>query len=348
MKRGQNQGTVYKVKDGRDKPYLVYTPSYIDNNKRKRKLLGSFATKTEAENYLNNYIAGNKNKKHITLKDIYNIIYKEKVNNNIPENTLIVYRKTAKTLESLFNTPINSIKYKDLNEKLSGYTKPTFLQFKMVLNTIFEYALKNEIIDKNIVSLLSSKGQKTPKKREQSVFTYEEIEKLWDLLNKGDIYAKRHARLLLILLYTGCRVSEILNMKRADVHLKEDYMFVRDGKTESSIRKVYIHPKIKHIIKYLLNNNYGDSTKLMDYNSAKCISIISAINTYIKKLGMNHSTHSCRHTFLSRAFVMALQDKVNFAIIDLACGHKQKSVAMDYYIHLSDDIIKNELFKIDY
>ena len=58
--------------------------------KRKRKLLGSFATKTEAENYLNNYIAGNKNKKHITLKDIYNIIYKEKVNNNIPENTLIL------------------------------------------------------------------------------------------------------------------------------------------------------------------------------------------------------------------------------------------------------------------
>ena len=39
---------------------------------------------------------------------------------------------------------------------------------------------------------------------------------------------------------------------------------------------------------------------------------------------------------------MALQDKVNFAIIDLACGHKQKSIAMDYYIHLSDDIIKNE------
>ena len=351
MKRGQNQGTIYKVKDGRSKPYLVYAPSYLDEyNKRKRKLLGSFANKTEAENFLNHYLNSdvNINKKSVTLKDIYKIVYEEKVKNNTPENTLLVYKRAAKILDNLFENPIVKIKYYDLNKALISFTKPTFLQFKMVLNSIYEYALKNEIIIKNPVALLSSKGQRKPKRREQSIFSPEEIDRLWDILKRGDFFSQRHARLLLILLYTGCRVSEILNMKRLDVNLPNGFMCVKKGKTESSIRKVFIHPKIRKIIEYLMKNNRGDKTKLLDYNPRKEKTIISAVNTFIKSLGMNHSTHSCRHTFLSRAFVLSLEDKVNFAIVDIACGHKQKSVVMDYYIHMSDDIIKNEVFKVDY
>mgnify|MGYP002517551330 CR=1 FL=1 len=43
---------------------------------------------------------------------------------------------------------------------------------------------------------------------------------------------------ILILIYTGVRISELLDLEKKDVHLDERWFFVRESKTESGVREV--------------------------------------------------------------------------------------------------------------
>ena len=46
--------------------------------------------------------------------------------------------------------------------------------------------------------------------------------------------------MILILIYTGVRIQELLDLKKEHVHLNEHYFDVIASKTESGIRKVPI------------------------------------------------------------------------------------------------------------
>ena len=84
-----------------------------------------------------------------------------------------------------------------------------------------------------------------------------------------------------MLIYNGCRISELLDLEKKNVHLEEQYFDVILSKTENGIRKVPIADKVLPFYKawyessdceYLLHTddnkkftyrNYKDSTILM-------------------------------------------------------------------------------------
>ncbi|MEG1942149.1 MAG: site-specific integrase [Cetobacterium sp.] len=82
---------------------------------------------------------------------------------------------------------------------------------KSVLNMIFDFALKNEFIDSNRVSFIEI-GEKE-KVIDRRVFTKKEIETLWENLDS------KHCYIILILIYTGMRIGELLNLKNEDIDL---------------------------------------------------------------------------------------------------------------------------------
>lgn len=47
-----------------------------------------------------------------------------------------------------------------------------------------------------------------------------------------------------MLLYNGVRISELLDLKKENVHLEEQYFDVINSKTENGIRKVSIVHKV--------------------------------------------------------------------------------------------------------
>lgn len=49
---------------------------------------------------------------------------------------------------------------------------------------------------------------------------------------------------ILVLLYSGVRISEMLDLKKENVHLNEQYFDVICSKTENGIRKVPIADKV--------------------------------------------------------------------------------------------------------
>lgn len=54
----------------------------------------------------------------------------------------------------------------------------------------------------------------------------------------------RYYQVILMLLYDGVRISELLDLKKENIHLDEQYFDVIDSKTENGIRKVPIADKV--------------------------------------------------------------------------------------------------------
>ena len=70
-----------------------------------------------------------------------------------------------------------------------------------------------------------------------------------------------------MLLYNGVRISELLDLKKENVHLEEQYFDVISSKTDNGIRTVPIADKVLPFYKswyesndkseYLLHNDFG-------------------------------------------------------------------------------------------
>ena len=101
---------------------------------------------------------------------------------------------------------------------------------------------------------------------------------------------------MLILLYTGMRVGEMLHLQKSDVNLRQGYIRITRSKTVSGIRTIPIHHRIAPLVAnrmqssgdYLITN----TGKPYDYNRY-CL-LWRAVMHSIKADG--HTTHDCRHT----------------------------------------------------
>ena len=68
-------------------------------------------------------------------------------------------------------------------------------------------------------------------------FSKDEIKRLWEMQDH------KYAQIVLMLIYSGCRISEFLDLKKENVHLEEQYFDIIASKTENGLRKVPISDK---------------------------------------------------------------------------------------------------------
>lgn len=122
----------------------------------------------------------------------------------------------------------------------SGKNTPTLRKLKVLWGQMFEYAVINEIItkDRNIVEYVNIKATGNPNKIDRSPFTDDEIQKIWD-----NVDCNPYMSVILMLIYSGVRVSELLDLKKEDVHLNEKWFNIRHAKTKAGIRSVPIANK---------------------------------------------------------------------------------------------------------
>lgn len=120
-----------------------------------------------------------------------------------------------------------------------GKNYPTLRKLKVLLNQMYEYAMKYELCSKDYsqyVDIVKFKD-KNPNKTDRSPFGKDEIDALWT--GQANIYVQ----IVLMLIYSGVRVSELLDLKRENVHIDEHYFEVVECKTENGIRIVPIADK---------------------------------------------------------------------------------------------------------
>lgn len=234
------------------------------------------------------------------------------------ENTITYYEGRLKNCESLRN-----VKLKDLSvsamQNFIGEQKPgTQRHLITVCNQIFNWAIKNEILERNPMQFVH-KTATTETKR--NPFTAEEVRSIW---NMSDSPIRTMA---LILLYTGMRVGELYTV--SEVH--ENY--IRAGeKTEAGINRIIpLHSKIRQ---------FADTLREPPVYANR-----TTISRLFSESFPGHTPHDCRRTFISRCVECGVDGTVARKIT----GHVGKDIHETAYTFLNDpDFLCREVEKIEY
>lgn len=275
MRRANNTGTIFKLKGNRHKPYVAYVYGatvYNEEKKtcyRSRKAVGYFETQREAQQRLEEYLQSpyDLDDKLVTFGEIWGKIYpKLDVSASRMYSLSSAYNNY---LQSIKDIPINEIKTNRLQDIIDSMTvgSSTKVNVKRVMTMVFEYAMQNDIIKKDYSKYVSFKKDET--EVERIPFTCEEVQILLAYVDDWKFL------LVVLLLYTGLRPIELLNLKKEDVHLDGDYFKVVDSKTPSGRRQVPIHPAIRQHFEelmqrdgaYLIQTNRGNKVRYDNYRS---------------------------------------------------------------------------------
>lgn len=331
-------GTVYEIKSGnRRKPFAARVTIgweiVITNGKpRKRqqkKIIGYAESYEKAIGLLTDYhrreAAGMEILKNdATFDDVYNITIERRVQGKT-ESLKNVYKAAYKHLTPIAKMPLTEVKTGNMQKCIddafnNGRSYSTLSNMKMVCKMVFEYGLQNDIIEKDYSDYL--KIQRTDKKIERAPFTECEISKLWDT-------DMQNVDTILILLYSGIRINELLKIKTADVHLDERY-FITGSKTDTGKNRIV--PIALPILK-IIKARYDESCPYLIHNGGQKFTTQSYRDNIWKpimdKLGMNHLPHDCRHTFCSITDAAGMNRVAQQKIV----GHKGKDVTENVYIH---------------
>ena len=327
MKLPNNFGSVYKLSGNRRRPYIArVTVGYNNNGLQNFKVIGYYATKEEGLAALSEYNTTpyDLDIKDITFQEIYSRWLKSK-RKKIENSSLKLYMSVYKNhCQNLHDKKFISIRKKDIQNLIDecqcGYTIKKYI--KGLCNQLFCFADELDVpIVKNYAKFVEL-GSFSQSSLHINI-KEEEIEKLWKNLNIEDV------DLALILIYTGLRPNELLNIKKANVFLKENYMIGGSKTQAGKDRIIPIHFKIK----VLIENRFCNPTNYLMANSINkkltYINFKERWDKMMKKVGLNYLPYDCRHTCATRLDNF----NANKICTKLILGHKIADVTDGVYTH---------------
>lgn len=333
MKLPNGYGSIQKLSGNRRKPYIVRkTVGHDENGKQIRKIIGYFETRTKAlqELALFNENPYDIDARKITVKEIHDRWQKEKYPKIAPK-TQQVYNMCWNYCEDIQDEPFVDIKISHLQDITDsmGNKWSAKKAFRIFWGQLYDYAIKNDLNVKKYSDYIDI-GKKTTK-LERIPFEKWEIDKMWENIDRMD-----YIDTILILIYTGLRISELLEIKVENVYLDKKYM--RGGiKTEAGINRVIpLHDRIIPLIKkyydkavavgceYLITNDLDVQMKYSNYKREKWEKMMEQL-----EFDPNHKPHDTRHTF---ATVMD-RTPANKLCIKRILGHASKDITDKVYTH---------------
>lgn len=211
--------------------------------------------------------------------------------------------------------------------------------FLTTLNKILDSAVENDMIIKNVAKKLSVKRYEVEAK---VPLTNEQI----NVIENTDFILQD---ICVFLIYTGLRISELINLVWSDINLKKLTIKIHgDVKTAKSNRIIPIFEPTLKILKKFDKNRIKNIDAKSDYvfliNGAKC-SISDLSNKRYEcceTVGFDFTYHQLRHTFATICY----NAKVDIKQAQEWLGHASFNTTMDIYTHLDEQNKKNATSKI--
>lgn len=209
-KRGNGQGSVYKLPNGKWRATI--TVGYGADKKRKT-ISRQFERKTDAVLALGEM----RNLAHSNV--LYDITFEECMNrsleikkDSVSHASLAVYNSAKKHFDIISKMKINEVKAEHLQQcfdKVEAYKTKNVM--RAVSHSAFQYAMQNDIVNKDYTDFVNL-GKNDSERHEP--FTMEEIVKFKTAADNGDYTAK----IMMCLICTGMRPSEMFQMKKKDYY----------------------------------------------------------------------------------------------------------------------------------
>lgn len=336
-------GGVVFMKGNRAKPYVVRIKVGTTINEEKGtaypkyKIIGYAKTRADGilmlQDYHNNpYDYEN----HYTFADIYKKAFDEFIADK-SKSSIQAYKSAFKVCEELHDLEFKDIRTIQLQHVIdhSGKNYPTLKKIKVLFNVMYKYAMRYELCPKDnsrYVDILKF-SKVNPNARDRNPFTKKYIDILWSM--KED----KWYQIALMLIYTGVRIGELLELEKKDVNLEEQYFDVTKSKTDSGVRRV---PIADCILPFFKNwYEYSQAETLICMPSMQPFKYRNYVDAYwfplMEPYGMQRYTPHCtRHTCIS----LLAEAKVDQTSIKLIVGHRgAMSLTERVYTHLDVDTL---------
>ncbi len=342
MKNPNGYGSISKLSGKRRRPYMVRITTGFDvNGKQLMKVLGYYKTRIEAMKALADFNDNpyNISLNDVTLKEVLDRFIKNK-KRTVEQSSLKTYKLWYNYLKPLYNKKMKDIRTLELQnfiDSLNHLSTGSLKLVKCFIRMLFKEAMEMDIISKDYSQFI--KLPKYKAKIERKVFTKDEIALLW--VNVNDI---EYADVILILIYTGMRINELLRLKKINVNLEQN-IIIGGSKTEAGKNRIIpIHPKILPLIvkrmenktEYLIPNR--KKSNYYNYNNFRAKEFVGIMKT----LGMEHTIHDTRHTFATMISDVSNNENAITEII----GHTNIDMTKRY-IHTNIEKIRAEIEKIN-
>lgn len=238
--------------------------------------------------------------------------------------------------------------------KSSGLAATSIVKHHRILHKALSYAVTKDMVMRN-----AAEGVELPSK-EQPEYTILSVEQINQMLDAAKNEKPDYYRILYVTINTGLRRGEILGLREQDIdeinscfyvlqtvqYTKAEGIFIKDPKTEKSVRKVDIDQDVMDILKEQILEKNKRKAKLEDsnikYNDLGLIfcqadgnpmhpdTISSWFPNFMKDNGLPRLRfHDLRHNHFSHI----IESGVSIAVASERAGHREKSTTMNIYTH---------------
>lgn len=275
-------------------------------------------------------------------------IYLEQQKHSIKQRTYLFYQKIAEiyiknvsiTIEKLSNEFLNNL-ILQRKEKLS-YSSIKII--KSLINRSLQYAYEKNIIKEKLCIGIKLKQQGVKKVDSLTKLEQQKLEK--HIIANKKIYCYG----ILISLYTGLRIGELLSLKWQDIDFEDKIIKVQSSscqvlknhklidiedlpKTQSSVRQLPVTNFLIKLLKELKSYQNNLCEYVLSNTNNKKISVRTyqqSFNRLLQRLKIKHyGFHSLRHTFATRL----LENKVDIKTISELMGHSSPTITLNRYVH---------------
>lgn len=369
--KGNGEGTIYiSSKTGLHVGQYVLDGKRHSVYQRKNEKIGDFKARfNKIITSINEGTYIEKSKK--TLINILNEYVENKYNTNqvspaTYKRDLYILEELKSTCKAIIDMPIQKITISHIKKVLPNmtiYSNSIIDKMYRFLNKAFKIALSERIIIYNPMeneSIKKPKSQKATKKVE--ALTIEEHKHLLQVLQSENVN-KKYANIILMQLYTGMRIGEVLALSKDCIDLKNGTIKVyrtltrndkdktimgKGTKTNAGSRTFYISENTIILLKEILNNKIMNMQNLLFYDYEKNDYITpSQVNCYLKRLNekynitSNMHTHMLRHTFATRFIEAGGNPKV----LQVILGHSKIDITLNTYTSVLEKFNKDETSK---